>query len=543
MDDAVEYFKAITGAADEVARQYLDLTENIPEQAIQLFFDSPDLASGLGPTSSIPVSSTSAPAQHQSNISFGRRNVESIDLDPDNATDIESDVYGKTSNATRQVIDISNNADNTDIEDDESIARRIQAEIYQNGDVMSSDVDGIRAPIERRREVLVGEEWPENNMQASSYQQIRAAPYNRPGRLGVFNQTPVPSIWDPNVNPSGLWRGLSQATGGASETSSKAARLAELFRPPFEIMRQIPWEMARDQGKKEKKWIMVNVQDQSIFDCQQLNRDIWKDSGIKEAIREHFIFIQYSKDDPKATQYMQYYFQSKDNDDAYPHITIVDPRTGEQVKSWSGRPVPQATDFLMQIYEFLENYSLDISKKNPVANRKSENQKDVNIQRLTEEEMLDIALKNSLTDSKDSEPPDSKSEDLTRKSINVEKGKSKEVMKKSPENEPSVQETPSILSFAQISTNKFHIEPPMGPEITRIQFKHAGGRIVRLFNLHDPVRRIYEWLKSDPLEGRSNVEFELKGMGKNLIAHLDETIENCGLKNGTVMIEFLESDD
>lgn len=211
MDDAVEYFKAITGAADEVARQYLDLTENIPEQAIQLFFDSPDLASGLGPTSSIPVSSTSAPAQHQSNISFGRRNVESIDLDPDNATDIESDVYGKTSNATRQVIDISNNADNTDIEDDESIARRIQAEIYQNGDVMSSDVDGIRAPIERRREVLVGEEWPENNMQASSYQQIRAAPYNRPGLSTslFFSQGLMPfrSAWRVQSDPGTIYMG------------------------------------------------------------------------------------------------------------------------------------------------------------------------------------------------------------------------------------------------------------------------------------------------------------------------------------------------
>jgi hypothetical protein len=29
-------------------------------------------------------------------------------------------------------------------------------------------------------------------------------------------------------------------------------------------------------------------------------------------------------------------------------------------------------------------------------------------------------------------------------------------------------------------------------------------------------------------------------MGKDLIEHLDETIEDAGLKNGTVMVEFIE---
>jgi hypothetical protein len=89
-------------------------------------------------------------------------------------------------------------------------------------------------------------------------------------------------------------------------------------------------------------------------------------------------------------------------------------------------------------------------------------------------------------------------------------------------------------------SNNPHVEPEMGAEVTRIQFRHSNGRIVRRFRVDDTVRRIYEWLKADPLEGKEGVVFDLKGMGKDLIEYLDETIEDAGLKNGTVMVEFIE---
>ena len=36
------------------------------------------------------------------------------------------------------------------------------------------------------------------------------------------------------------------------------------------------------------------------------------------------------------------------------------------------------------------------------------------------------------------------------------------------------------------------------------------------------------------------MNFELVSMGKNLIESKDQTIEEAGLKNGTVMVEFVE---
>lgn len=542
MNEAIEYFKSFTGQKDEVAQRYLGLTENVAEHAIQLFYDSPDLALGLEPSSLNSTKNSSDLSQPQVVPKHKKNNVDFVNIDDDNdSMDHENDDV-----IISDVRKIGSERGNIqDVENDELVARRIQAEIY-GGDtsITSNDTEGVRAPMERRKEILVGggdEVWQAENSHISNLQRARGGLYSRPG---IFNQPLAPSIWESGIDPNSLRHGHLPLTSGAPTSSSKAARLAELFRPPFEIMRQISWETAREQGKIERKWIIVNVQDQSIFDCQQLNRDIWKDPGIKEAIKENFIFVQYSNDDPRASQYIQFYFQNSSINEAYPHIAIVDPRTGEQVKIWSGRPVPQASDFLMQIYEFLDRYSLDITKKNPVPIQKPDNKNALDVKRMTEQEMLEIALQNSLSNTEELTLAKGESDHLKNSQSEPEKGKGKEVIGNPNSVDNTEEENISLDSpFAKISSTSIHIEPSVGPETTRIQFKHAGGRIVRVFNVNDPVLRIYEWLKSEPVEERSGVEFELKTMGKDLINHLDESINECGLKNGTVMVEFVESDD
>ena len=320
-----------------------------------------------------------------------------------------------------------------------------------------------------------------------------------------------------------------------------------MYRPPFELMSRLPWDQARQQGKDGEKWILVNIQDPSIFDCQVLNRDIWKNSGIMDTVKENFIFMQYTKDDPKGNQYVQYYFQNKDNQEVYPHIAIVDPRTGEQVKVWSGPPPPKAMDFLMQLHEFLDRYSLKASAKNPVAKRKPETKKETQVDRMTEEQMMEMALQASLagTEGRRGSDPD----DLTRSVGNMEdvsegKGKESKGADTMDVSEPTNTNGSSLEStspFTTVSSSNPHSEPPPdASNITRIQFRHSNGRVVRRFSLTDHVRRLFEWLKASPLEGKEGVEFELIFMQKNLADILDNTIEQAGLKNGTVMIEFIE---
>ena len=318
-----------------------------------------------------------------------------------------------------------------------------------------------------------------------------------------------------------------------------------MYRPPFELMSRLPWDQARQQGRDGEKWILVNIQDPSIFDCQVLNRDIWKNPGIMDTVKENFIFMQYSKDDPKGNQYVQYYFQNKDNQEAYPHIAIVDPRTGEQVKVWSGSPTPKAMDFLMQLHEFLDRYSLKASAKNPVLKRKPEAKKETQVDKMTEEQMMEMALQASLAGSEGRRNSDP--DELTRSvGSEVAEGKGKEpedshLMDVSEPSSKNASSQAAASPFSTISSSSPHNEPvPDAPNTTRIQFRHPNGRVVRRFALTDSVKRIFEWLKASPLEGKEGVEFELIFMQKNLADMLDDTIEQAGLKNGTVMIEFIE---
>lgn len=518
-DENISNFVSITSCDPSKAAQYLRLTDGNLEQAIQLFFDSPnlDLGSGSASASQPPPSNPAPTAQDPITIDSDE---EMSDFDP---------AAAHTSTPPQRA----------GTEDDEAMARRLQEEMYGGG---GPSPEEVRAPMQRTTETLVGpgSNWgpPEdddvNDMVA---EQMR----RRANRAGIFNQQSTTSnVWDDSADSSNRRRELATATGGASEQSSKMNMLAELFRPPFEIMYQGSWEKARDMGKDEEKWLLVNIQDPAIFDCQRLNRDIWKNDEIKATLRENFIFIQYAKDDPRGQNYVNYYFHARDSSDAYPHISIIDPRTGEQMKVWSGPPIPEPVEFHAQLHEFLDRYSLNVNAKNPVAKRKSESKKK-DVDRMTEEEMLEMALQNSLDNGNG--PKDDDPDALTKSFDNIKgKGKADEVV---AEPEPETNGTTNPI-FAQISSSASHTEPTVtDPKITtRIQFRGPTGRpIVRRFELSDPVRRIYEWIKSDvPFEGKAGAEFDLAFMGKNLLEHLDSTIEQAGLKGASVMVEFTDNE-
>ncbi|OMP83852.1 UBX domain-containing protein 5, partial [Diplodia seriata] len=209
-------------------------------------------------------------------------------------------------------------------------------------------------------------------------------------------------------------------------------------------------------------------------------------------------------------------------------------------KAWSGPPVPKPMDFLMQLHEFLDRYSLNANARNPVAKRKPESKKK-DVHRMTEEEMLEMALQQSMAGSNGGGSRDDDPDELTKSASDI-KGKNRasesmDVDELSAANGASATDTP----FARISSTSPHEEPSNDPRMTtRMHFRHAGGREIRRFALADPVRRIYEWLKASPLEeGKAGAEFELNALGMNLIDHLDQTIEQVGLKNGTIMVEYV----
>ncbi|KAF2767438.1 putative UBX domain protein [Teratosphaeria nubilosa] len=522
-DETISTFCAFTSATPAQAQQYLALSDGNVENAVQLFFSDPGLA-GAAPVPSQP----------------GHDPI-TIPDDDDEVDDGDVEMTG------------THSAGHDTLESDEAMARQLQEEMYGTA---GGDIDpetGVRRPMARTTETLVGPgsgDWRDDpgQMNQAVFEQLAQRERARRAGPGIFNQRGDQSIWsrdDPN-DPESHRRALARATAGASETTAKANLLAELFKPPFELISPFSFGDARDEGKENEKWIIVNVQDPSIFDCQVLNRDIWKNKSIQETIKEHFIFLQYNKNDPRGREYVQYYFaNNRDNEDAYPHIAIVDPRTGEQVKTWSGSPAPKAADFLMDLHEFLDRYSLSFEKKNPVQAKRKESKKDV--AQMSEEEMLEMALQNSLANGTEKAPKDEDPDALTRP---ADKGKAPAALAEAmdtadmgPNNSHGNAAPPADTLFSRISSSNPHEEPTStGPDTTRIQFRYSGGRVVRRFALADPVRRIYEWLKASPLEG-IGAQFDLVVPGKNLIEMLDMPIGEAGLKNGTVMVESARDDD
>jgi hypothetical protein len=336
-------------------------------------------------------------------------------------------------------------------------------------------------------------------------------------------------------------RRLAEATGGASARTAHATKLADLFRPPVEIISHLPFDHARDEAKESEKWMLVNIQDESVFASQVLNRDIWRAAEVQQTIRENFVFLQMNRNGRDGRDYVRLYMPhavaSGTDGDLFPHIAIIDPRTGEQVKVWKEMP-ESPIEFVHALHEFLERYSLSLDAKNPVQ-RKTKPKIDVG--RMTEEEMLQLALQHSLGGGGDGTPqaqdPDefTRNEDLMEFEETVPEPKGKEV-EKSP--------------FQKIAGDNHHQEPPPGPEVTRIQFKlHDGSRVVRKFLLKDRVERLFEYVKADLLPekdaqkddgGKANREFDLVSLGKRLIDVLDQTVEEAGLKMGTVMVETMD---
>ncbi|KAJ4563343.1 UBX domain protein Ubx2 [Exophiala dermatitidis] len=542
MDDAIATVVTVTGTTPELAAQYVQLADGDPNQAVQLFFENggADLAGS---------SSSHLPTQTPSHATGGR--ADPIDLDEDDDEDHISDdndpeITGYRRN--RRTNPPSHAAGPSHVEDDEALARRLQEEMY--GD--SGTEEQIRAPIARQAETLVGPGADSLPLTGAAYNaavEARMRAFERRRNqtpAGIFNQqVPPSSIWDRDLNNGDADRStLAESTGGASEASSRATRLARLFQPPWDLMYKGGWEAAREEGKEQKKWILVDIQEPSIFDCQALNRDLWKNEGIVDTVKENFIFFQYTKHDPRAAQYIQYYFPTYDNPNDYPHVAIVDPRTGEQIKLWS-RKVPSAPEFLMQLHEFLDRYSLDNNARNPVAKRKSEAKKEKPVDQLTEEEMLERALQASLAsqtqEAKLPLPPVEDPDELTRSVGDLQSAEQPSIAETMDmDMDQDGQATAEASAFSQIPSDRPHAEPAAGPGVTRVQIRHPGGRIVRRFAEDDPVQRIYEYLKAEPIEGKTGVPFELVSMGKNLIDSREQTIAEAGLKNGTVMVEFTE---
>ena len=118
---------------------------------------------------------------------------------------------------------------------------------------------------------------------------------------------------------------------------------------------------------------------------------LWSSEAVKTILREHFVFWQQYQESDEAQRYMTFYPVS-----AWPHIAVVDPRTGEQIVRWDKLDDPSC--FCDLVAEFLSrNGSLD-KEEAPVRAPAAKRSKKGEILDAGEDEQLAAAIRASLAE-------------------------------------------------------------------------------------------------------------------------------------------------
>ncbi|WPK24869.1 hypothetical protein PUMCH_002164 [Australozyma saopauloensis] len=493
MDDNIATFLAFTATEDTaVAKQFLELSGNNVEYAVQLFMES-------GTTNSSHDADLAQRLQqeaYQDNVREADTNVHRHETLQDSFGSFASPFTNPMTAANaifgRGRTGVFNQRfEELDDEDEDE-------DPYNDDDYDNDEIDYDDEP----QEIDDGSEIEEID--------------------GHISTNPI--VVEIDLDSDEQSSSLARNTGGSSAPVSRRARrredhllelnltqrrLADLFKPPFDIMSRISLDDAKIIGRRDKKWILVNIQDQSEFQCQVLNRDFWSNADVKHMVKENFVFLQYQVDSPWGEMFSNFYHVTE-----YPYICILDPLTGERVRQWPSGLVPDVTDWLSDVELFLEKFSLGSGAQNPHAEHEVRFDPDA----MSEEQQLEYALRQSVAN-----------EESQTQTIEAQE-------KEEEEQDPFK----SIQSIDH--------EEPSGGSITRVQVRFpTGKRLVHKFDLEtDKVLNLYQWLKFVLSQddgstfgiGPDDI-FQLSCVGRSnpLIESLEDSIGQAGLKNASVLVE------
>lgn len=327
-----------------------------------------------------------------------------------------SNPFGASSSNSRQGVASTfdeggylNSSEQADLLSDEEYQpsarpRRAQTEMSAGASGRSSNSfisDDVRPPIPPVRQILVHNPvgYNSSDFHASS-RRYNARAGASSGVYDAFRDFRAEADWQEKaLNDNEASPSDPSASTDPSNVVNKRRTLQDLFRPPLDLIFRGSWVSAREAAQLQNKWLLVNIQNSREFKCQTLNRDVWSNQAVKDILRENFTFWQVYHDSNEGSRYIQFYEVS-----IYPHISIIDPRTGEKMKTW-----PQSVDhnsFCDSITEFLtEHPSPDgSSDSSSMKKLRVKEDKDASVASRTlydqsEDAQLEAAIRASLQDS------------------------------------------------------------------------------------------------------------------------------------------------
>eukprot|EP00594_Rhizosolenia_setigera_P001712 CAMPEP_0178949330 /NCGR_PEP_ID=MMETSP0789-20121207/5978_1 /TAXON_ID=3005 /ORGANISM="Rhizosolenia setigera, Strain CCMP 1694" /LENGTH=497 /DNA_ID=CAMNT_0020629815 /DNA_START=81 /DNA_END=1574 /DNA_ORIENTATION=- len=487
-DESVSQFLAFTGCADpDVATHYLQASNGVLETAVGLFMDD-SATGGVGGGGMNQSTTSSSGINNQSQ-------VPSSLLGP-------GEVRAPDQTRTERLIDFGG-----------------------MGGMSSANAASFMPPYMMDDSADHQTSWlMEDSGTATTNQDVRAQ-INRVADAamnGVLNNNNN----DDDGNEAESNTNTTNETDNNNNNNNEVKTLNDMFAPPTDIIHKAGgFQGARTAAKDSKRWLLVNIQRDAEFACHVLNRDVWRNDLVRNLIQSNFIFWQAWDSSAEGSVYVQRY-----NVQSYPHIAIIDPRTGRSMwkrEGWTMMDPMTERDFAQAAADFC---SLNTFDKPPSVNtvRKSKR----NLEELSEQEQLEEAIRisqgyNASTANKDSDMTGDDDMDV-----------------KKPSSPPKEEKEETAAAATSSQVNPFH-EEILGIEIgeepseggARVLIRLPdGSRVKRKFKEDDSVKVIYAFVAQSNEEAKGGKEFELcYGFPpSDLISKADCTIKECSLNGESI---------
>ncbi|KAI3874042.1 hypothetical protein MKX03_035411 [Papaver bracteatum] len=343
-------------------------------------------------------------------------------------------------------------------------------------------------------------------------QYLEATNWDLEDALRLFYSAEVPypnksyeliNLEEPNVRDEMVHPDVSAVDNSLDDN------LASMYPPPLELMYDGPFHKAKKAAEDEDKWLIVNVQSKQEFSSLTLNLDTWSHEAVSQTISANFIFWQVYDDATEGKKVCNYYQLT-----SFPAVLVLDPITGQNVKSWTGMidPVQLLEDLAPYMDAGPKLHLTRLCRKRPIG---TSQQNTVPVTTEEEDEELFQAILASMENMKTTVAPscrDSIEEPVTSSS-------NKLIYPALPE-EPKVNK--SLLC-------RIGVRLP------------DGRRLQRNFLRTDPVQLLWSFCNSQ-LEEEESRPFHLTqaipGASKTLDYESKQTFEESGLSNSMISVTW-----
>ncbi|KAL1198209.1 putative plant UBX domain-containing protein 14 [Cardamine amara subsp. amara] len=166
---------------------------------------------------------------------------------------------------------------------------------------------------------------------------------------------PLPSVKDTlydsslyntsvSVCPEEIWNSDPEQSDSGTDL-----RLSSLYRAPLNLLFDGSFEEAKRTSSREDQWLLVNLQSTTEFASHTLNRDLWSNDAVSQAIKCSFVLLQVYDHTDEGKKISTFYKIGS----APPIVLLIDPITGQKMRTWSGVIDPQS--FLEDLMKYIDD--------------------------------------------------------------------------------------------------------------------------------------------------------------------------------------------